>query len=435
MLEEAAARRAAEAHAAAIGEERERLRVTLRSIGDGVIATDAQGRVTLLNPIAEALTGWSSAQAAGEPLQTVFPTIDESTRQPVENPVARVLREGTAVALPGRTVLISKQGVERPVDDSAAPIKDDRGRLLGVVLVFRDGTQQRARDSLRAARLAVTQTLIEAETIHAAAPRILAALGENLGWKAGAFWLADPKRQEMRCLDRWHRPPAPAPGFPSGEQGLVRRMGSGLPGRVWASGQPTWISDTEADASLPRAADAGFHAAFAFPIRAGGEVLGVIEIFREDVCEPDADLMEMASSIGTLFGQFMERKSAEERLRSEREWFHTTLASIGDGVITTDTEGKVTFLNPVAESLTGWSHEGGAYGMPLAIVFNTIDEQSRQPLENPLARSGPERRSAAGSNHTVLIARDRTDARSPTAPHRFATRRETSWASCWCFAT
>jgi PAS domain S-box-containing protein len=143
LLEEAAARRAAEEHAAAIWEERERLRVTLRSIGDGVIATDAEGRVTLLNPVAEALTGWPSGEATGQPLQSIFSIANEKTREPVENPVIKVLREGTVVGLANHTVLVSKQGVERPIDDSAAPIRDDKGKLLGVVLVFRDVTEQR----------------------------------------------------------------------------------------------------------------------------------------------------------------------------------------------------------------------------------------------------------------------------------------------------
>jgi PAS domain S-box-containing protein len=143
LLEETAARRAAEEHAAAIWEERERLRVTLHSIGDGVIATDADGRVTLLNPVAQALTGWESAQAAGQPLQEIFPIINELTRHEAENPVAKVFREGTVVGLANHTVLMARDGTERPITDSAAPIRHADGTIAGVVLVFRDATDQR----------------------------------------------------------------------------------------------------------------------------------------------------------------------------------------------------------------------------------------------------------------------------------------------------
>jgi PAS domain S-box-containing protein len=144
LVEEAAARRAAEEHTAVIWEERERLRVTLHSIGDGVIATDAEGRVTLLNPVAEALTGWKNDEAAQQPLPEIFSIINEQTRQEVENPVTKALREGHIVGLANHTILIDKRGQERPIDDSAAPIKDAQGETVGVVLVFRDVTEKRA---------------------------------------------------------------------------------------------------------------------------------------------------------------------------------------------------------------------------------------------------------------------------------------------------
>jgi PAS domain S-box-containing protein len=143
LMEEAAARRAAEDHAAALWQEQERLRVTLYSIGDGVIATDAQGRTTLLNPVAEALTGWRSAQAMGRPLEEIFNIVHEMTRQQIENPVASVLREGTIVGLANHTVLISRDGTERLIADSAAPIRNEDGQVVGVVLVFRDVTERR----------------------------------------------------------------------------------------------------------------------------------------------------------------------------------------------------------------------------------------------------------------------------------------------------
>jgi PAS domain S-box-containing protein len=138
-----AARVAAGAVARAIAASEERLRVTLASIGDAVIATDAEGRVTLMNPVAQALTGWSAADAAGRPLEDSFVILNEVTRRPVENPVHKVLREGTVVGLANHTVLIAKDGREVPIGDSAAPIRTAEGQLVGVVLVFRDITESR----------------------------------------------------------------------------------------------------------------------------------------------------------------------------------------------------------------------------------------------------------------------------------------------------
>jgi PAS domain S-box-containing protein len=128
--------------------------VTLASIGDAVIATDTRGRVTFLNPAAEALTGWPAAEAGGRPLTEVFRIVNERTRQPVEDPAARVLRLGAAVGLSNHTALRARDGRETPIDDSAAPIRDDRGALAGVVLVFRDVTQRRQAEEAEALRLA-----------------------------------------------------------------------------------------------------------------------------------------------------------------------------------------------------------------------------------------------------------------------------------------
>lgn len=124
-------------------ESREVLRVTLRSIGDAVITTDVDGKVTYLNTVAESLTGWSQLNALGKPLETVFRIVNETTRDPVESPAQRALREGVVVGLANHTVLLRRDGTECPIDDSAAPIRDERGEVSGCVLIFRDVTAQR----------------------------------------------------------------------------------------------------------------------------------------------------------------------------------------------------------------------------------------------------------------------------------------------------
>ena len=123
--------------------EKERLRVTLGSIGDAVIATDVEGRVTLLNEVAAALTGWTLDEAVGRPLSEVFHIVNEESRAPVVSPVELVLREGRVVGLANHTSLIARDGSERPIADSGAPIRDAAGQITGVVLVFRDQSEER----------------------------------------------------------------------------------------------------------------------------------------------------------------------------------------------------------------------------------------------------------------------------------------------------
>ncbi len=124
-------------------EKEQWLTTTLRSIGDAVIATDAKGIVNFMNHVAEGLTGWDEAKAAGKPLKDVFNIINEETGKPAENPVARVIREGTVVGLANHTALIAKDGTKRLIADSGAPMKDEEGNVMGVVMVFRDITERK----------------------------------------------------------------------------------------------------------------------------------------------------------------------------------------------------------------------------------------------------------------------------------------------------
>jgi PAS domain S-box-containing protein len=137
LQEEIANRKQAEE---ALRRERNLLEVTLASIGDAVIATDATATLTFINPVAQTLTGWPAQAALGRKITEVFPIINEHSRQPVDNPVDRVLREGSVVGLANHTVLLTREGREMPIADSGAPIQDPTGQVYGAVMVFRDIT-------------------------------------------------------------------------------------------------------------------------------------------------------------------------------------------------------------------------------------------------------------------------------------------------------
>jgi PAS domain S-box-containing protein len=143
--------------------QREWLRVTLSSIGDAVIATDVEGRVVFMNPVAERLTGHGAHTSQGLPCAEVFRVVDEKTGLPVENPIHRVLEEGVVVGLGNHTVLIAADGREHPIDDSGAPIRGRDGAILGAVLVFRDVTDRRLMETKQLAAAAEREQLLASE--------------------------------------------------------------------------------------------------------------------------------------------------------------------------------------------------------------------------------------------------------------------------------
>jgi len=144
LEQEVEARRAAEQ---AIAEQAERLRITLASIGDAVITTDIETRITNINAVAESLAGWTTAEAMGQLLDAMFRIVNETTRKTVENPVTRALREGVIVGPANHTVLIAKDNSERPIDNNDAPIRRTDGTVVGCVLVFRDISERHQQEA------------------------------------------------------------------------------------------------------------------------------------------------------------------------------------------------------------------------------------------------------------------------------------------------
>lgn len=345
-----------------LARSRDLLSTTMTSIGDGLIVTDAEGRVTSLNPVAERLTGWKMAEAVGQPLPTVFRIVNELTRQPAENPVVKVIASGTVVGMANHTLLIHKDGSELPISDSAAPIRIGEGPLLGVILVFRDASAERNAQQDRA-RLA---TIVESSNDVILSKNLE---GKILTWNAAAQHLFGYLPAEIVGKSILTLIP---PDLQKEEEEILAKI---------RRGQIVERLETERMTKEGKRIPVSLRVS---PIKdSEGRVIGASKILH--------DVSEI--------------RAAREALARERNVLRTTLASIGDGVIVADSKGLVTFLNAEAERLTGWK-TAEAQGRDLPSVFHIVNEETRRLVENPVEKVLRTGHVVGLANHTVLIAKD-----------------------------
>jgi PAS domain S-box-containing protein len=301
-----AALRATEARMAAI------LDVAL----DCIVTIDHEGRILDWNPAAEKTFGYTRQEALGQEMAGLI--VPPALRERHRAGLARAVTTGQDV-LVGRRIEITatrKGGGEFPVELAITRIATNGQPLFTGHI--RDITARWQTEQRLAAQYAVARVLSESATLDEATPRILQAVCETLQWDAGTIWNVDRHAGVLRCVDIWRRAELAIEAFEARTRRTTFASGVGLPGRIWARGEPAWIPDVTRDSNFPRArfaARTGLHGAFGFPIRSGAEVLGVIEFFSREIRQPNAPVLEMFAAIGSQIGQFIERRRAEEELR------------------------------------------------------------------------------------------------------------------------
>ena len=238
---------------------------------------------------------------------------------------------------------------------------------------------------------AVTRVLADADTLAEATPRIVQAICESLGWDLGAIWRIDPQIKQLHCVEFWQRPGLYVAEFAAATRHKKLQPGEGLPGRVWATGQPAWIADVARESNFPRApfaAQAGLHGAFGFPIVMGGEFLGVIEFFSHEIVEPDVDIIQMVAALGSQIGQFIERKRAQQELQHEQFLLRTLMDNLPDRIYFKDAQSR--FLRNSRAHLQRFGLERASEAIGKSDFDFFTEEHARQAFEDEqqLMRNG-----------------------------------------------
>jgi len=217
---------------------------------------------------------------------------------------------------------------------------------------------------------AIARTLAESVTLTEAAPQLLRAIGDGMGWAWGALWTVDSEASVMRCTHTWHAPSLDAREFDAVSREAKFARGQGIVGQAWLRGEPTWLVDAGSDRRFLRApaARAGLRGAITFPILLGHHVQGVIEFLDRTVREPDTEQLAVLAAIGNQVGQFIERLRVEEALRDGEARKAAILDSALDCIVTIDHLGCITEFNPAAERTFGY-RRGEVVGKHLADVI------------------------------------------------------------------
>ena len=242
-----------------------------------------------------------------------------------------------------------------------------------------------------AAQYATARVLAESDSLNDAAPRILQALCETLGWERGAVWCVDRPANVLRCVDTWHTPEVQVAEFDALSRRTTFLPGIGLPGRVWATGLPAWIPDVLQDLNFSRGAAAtkeGLRGAFGFPIVLQGDVLGVLEFFSREIREPDEELLKMIGTVGSQIGQFMERRQAEEALRTSEARFRTLFDQAPVAYHEIDQEGLIRRVNRAECDLLGLEPEAIIGKHAWEFVLPEERESSRHSVLRKIAGDG-----------------------------------------------
>lgn len=324
----------------------EALRLILANSLDAVTMMDSSGKITSWNPQAEKIFGWRADEALGRPMADLI--IPERFRAAHWAGLKRYLELGEGPILGRRVEMtaLHRDGHEFPVELTVAALVQEEGPSFSAFI--RDITGPRRQTARLAVEHAVSKILAETADVHGAVGGVLEAMGRGLEWDLACFWRLDREVRALSFQSFWCRGPGRCAKFVDASRTLFFGLGRGLPGRALEAGGPVWIQDAASEDTLPRADLAkavGLRGAFAFPIRDGDDVLGVIEVYTRREAKSDPELLEMLNAVGRQVGQNLRRKEREEAVRAGEQQLRLIADAMPSTISYVDREWRYVFAN------------------------------------------------------------------------------------------
>ncbi|MBL9185378.1 MAG: response regulator [Verrucomicrobiaceae bacterium] len=301
---------------------------------NAVIVTDAQGCIEWVNEGFTRITGWQPEEVIGKKPGSFLqgPDTDPVTIAYMAKCLSELKSFRTEIQNYHRT------GRKYWVALEVQPMHDESGKVVNFMAIESDITQRRLDEQRRAMQFSASRILAEADTMRQAAAKVIQMICTKLGWTAGGMWMVDPAFTEMRLAEIWHDPSRDIKPFAQQSRDLTFASGKGLPGLVWETGRAQWYRDfasqTDLFARAQAAASCGLHGALAFPIIAGGDTIGAIELFSHEILDPDEALLQALAGIGNQMGQYIVRRAAEHQLLQAKEAAETASRAKSDFLAT-----------------------------------------------------------------------------------------------------
>jgi PAS domain S-box-containing protein len=364
--------------------QKEQLRVTLASIGDAVIATDRNGIVTVINGVASKLTGYSEQEAIGKPIKEVFHIVNENTREPVEIPVDTVMRKGAVVGMANHTVVISRQGNETMIADSAAPTVDSEGRITGIVMVFRDATEEKLTERRRITRQTVSGIIATETSLKSALSAMGREMCSNLKFQAMAIWLPDEVDGKLHLAAHSGDNDASDSALTEVTGNKTFEIGAGLSGKVFETGKPIWVSDLASSSIFewkPGMEKTNLKSGLGIPLLNRGKTEGAMLFFSNSGLQVDSNLINTMGDLGKQIGHFIGRLKVEEANRTLLHNLESFIKNTPRMIVAMDVNGIVTSVNDSFEKVYGWRREEIVGKSIECIVPENLREEIRERLK------------------------------------------------------